>query len=244
MRPPAGTGIGRICRWMIILVLLTTTGCSSTHTLTAPDFSPGSSKHPTVLLMPLDVTMAQITMGGLPEPKGDWTVAAQANVAAALDRQLASMGLDIVPYENRGTLDRTERQLLKLHEAIGDSILEYDLKGDGPPSKNGELDYTLGATAQLLRDRYGADYALFVFAEDTLSSTGRVLSTILFAAITGYVRDGGRTASFASLVDLRTGKIAWFNHAERSVGDLRDPESAAITVDSLLEGFPVDRGEG
>jgi len=226
-----------------MLILLVAAGCSSTHTLTAPGFVPGRTTQATVLLMPLDVTMSQITMGGLPELKGDWTVAAQANVAAALDRQLAAMGVDIVPYEDRGTLDRTERQLLKLHEAIGDSIMAYDLRGDAPPSKEGQLDYTLGATAQLLRDRYGADYALFVFAEDTLSSTGRVLSTILFAAITGYVREGGRTASFASLVDLRTGKVAWFNHAERTVGDLRDPESAAITVDSLLEGFPIDGAE-
>jgi hypothetical protein len=43
----------------------------------------------------------------------------------------------------------------------------------------------------------------------------------------------------ASLVDLSSGRVVWFNRLMRRSGDLRDPEKAAETVKSLLEGFPV-----
>jgi hypothetical protein len=44
---------------------------------------------------------------------------------------------------------------------------------------------------------------------------------------------------FASLVDLETGDVVWFNHLFSTVGDLREPEPARDAIDTLLEGSPV-----
>jgi len=59
------------------------------------------------------------------------------------------------------------------------------------------------------------------------------------AAILGVGVPGGRQISFASLVDLDTGDIVWFNFLVSGTGDLRDPNSARDSVDSLLAGFPL-----
>jgi hypothetical protein len=59
---------------------------------------------------------------------------------------------------------------------------------------------------------------------------GRVVST---GGLTG------QQLGYASLVDLNTGRVLWFNRIQRNSGDLRDPEKAAGTVDALLEEFPA-----
>jgi hypothetical protein len=50
---------------------------------------------------------------------------------------------------------------------------------------------------------------------------------------------GGFQSGFASLVDLRTGKIVWFNRVLSVDGDLRNPDDARDTVGELLQGLPL-----
>jgi hypothetical protein len=49
---------------------------------------------------------------------------------------------------------------------------------------------------------------------------------------------GGIQVGFASLVDLDTGEVAWFNVLVNQTGDLRTAEPARIAVDSLLTDMP------
>ena len=41
--------------------------------------------------------------------------------------------------------------------------------------------------------------------------------------------------AFASLVDLKTGQIVWFNTLAATSGDIRTPEGAQKMVNSLLD---------
>ena len=50
---------------------------------------------------------------------------------------------------------------------------------------------------------------------------------------------GGAQVGYASLVDLNTGRVLWFNRLLRGRGDLREADKAAETVNALLEEFPV-----
>jgi hypothetical protein len=45
---------------------------------------------------------------------------------------------------------------------------------------------------------------------------------------------GGSQVGFASVVDLKTGDIVWFNRLIRPQGDLRTPAAAAETVKALV----------
>ena len=48
--------------------------------------------------------------------------------------------------------------------------------------------------------------------------------------------------AYASLVDLRTGRIVWFNDVDRMSGELRDEKGASETVEALMTDFPgVDK---
>ena len=62
---------------------------------------------------------------------------------------------------------------------------------------------------------------------------------ILGLALLGSLTLGGQQIGYASLVDLNTGRIVWFNDLKRFSGDLREPQAAAETVEVLLKGFPV-----
>ena len=69
----------------------------------------------------------------------------------------------------------------------------------------------------LLRDKYRADYSLFVHLRDSYASPGR-----------GVALEGGSQVGFASLVDLNTGDIVWINRLRRNSGDKCQASSAKL----------------
>ncbi len=60
-------------------------------------------------------------------------------------------------------------------------------------------------------------------------------------ALFGVGVPGGSQVGYASLVDLNSGQVLWFNRLLRASGDLREAEKAAETLDALLERFPKSR---
>ncbi|MGH8650332.1 MAG: hypothetical protein ACREUP_13675, partial [Burkholderiales bacterium] len=65
------------------------------------------------------------------------------------------------------------------------------------------------------------------------ATAGRV-AFVVVAALMGVGVQGGSQVGFASVVDLKTGEIVWFNRLVRPQGDLRTPDAAAETVKSLV----------
>ena len=59
------------------------------------------------------------------------------------------------------------------------------------------------------------------------------------AALFGVAVSGGQQVGFASLVDLRTGNIVWFNRIMNGTGDLRTADPAQKTVEDLLRELPI-----
>jgi hypothetical protein len=51
----------------------------------------------------------------------------------------------------------------------------------------------------------------------------------------------GSQIGYASLVDLETGQVLWFNRLARGTGDLREAGAASESVHALLTGFPKAR---
>ena len=114
-----------------------------------------------------------------------------------------------------------------------------------PTKRRQGLDWTLGQDAVALGRATGFDYALFLHAEDNVASTGRTALQVLGIAgcVIGFCAPSGGANQFAyaSLVDLRTGEVVWFNVLQTgsqlpgvTFGDIRKPEGAAQMVDRLL----------
>jgi hypothetical protein len=199
------------------------------------------------------------------EPRADWTDQARANIVAALRAQQAGRGGQVQIIERRTELPGVAAQELadieRLNAAVSQSIVLHKYLGDYLPTKRGKgLDWTLGQDAVRLGQKTGFDYALFLHAEDQVASGGRVALGVLGIAgcFVGFCAPniGGATQlNYASLVDLKTGEVVWFNVVRAGseipgikFGDLRTPQGAAQMIDRLLNrmkpGQAVRRTQG
>lgn len=236
-------GFGLWVKSAFIVVCIVTLGaCANTRSFQSESTSEGEVHVSRVMLLPADVELQELSAGGLLTPKADWTETAEGNVQNALDAALSTRGVQLVRYVPP-TLDdpnlREYLQLEKLHEAVGQTIVQH--KYTQPlilPTKKGAFDWTLGPDIRLLAQATGADHALFVHLRDSFSSDGRVALAV-FASLFGVGIQGGQQVGFASLVDLETGDVVWFNRLFSTVGDLRKQESADLAIENLLSKAPL-----
>lgn len=187
-----------------------------------------------VVVIEPDVILSELTAGGIAEPRADWTAAGKAFIKSDIAAFLAVRNIDAVPSGE--ITNPREIQLMKLNGAVGVAILENTILN--LPTKRKDFNWTLGPGVAALRDRYGCDYALFVFMRDSYSSAGRT-AMIIGAALLGVGITGGRQIGLASLVDLRSGQIVWFNRLTSQYGSLKDAKDANDTVANLLKGLPL-----
>jgi len=193
-----------------------------------------------ILIMPTDIELFQVSVGGIMEPKADWTDAAHKHFKAALDAKKQALGITSVELSERDADEAAE--INAVHGAVARSIWLHHF-GSGShylPTKEGKLDWSLGESVRVLKEKSGAGYALFSWVRDTYASTERIAAAVVIVALVGFVLPpGGWQNGYASLVDLESGRIVWFNFLTRGTGDLREPEKAAETLDALLARFPV-----
>lgn len=222
----------------LISFFLVIQGCTSTQkvaTVEKLETNTGQSK---IVVMPLDVELSVLTATGLTEPNAEWTENATAHMKKAINDIIVTRKANATMLDElSGEHDATEIQLEKLHQYVGSNILVHHLGPVKLPSKKTTFDWSLGTDAQTIKTKTGADYALFVFMRDSYASAGRVAMQVGMALL-GVGVQGGTQFGFASLVDLNSGDIVWFNRLISTTGDLREEKPAVKTVKELLESLP------
>lgn len=193
-----------------------------------------------VLLLPVDIELFSVSGGGVAEPRADWTAAARQHLDKALKAKLAAMKIAVDDLDEAGADAFAEQ--IALHNAVARAILLHHVSAGiwALPSKQGRLDWTVEDALQPLQAKTGARYALFVRLRDSYASAERK-AALFGLALLGVVGIGGVQVGYASLVDLQTGQIVWFNNLGRTAGDVREAQPAAETVDTLLAEFPAAR---
>ena len=226
------------------------TGCVQTRQFADVEFTPPQGDYKLLVLRP-DVTVGALTTGGMVEPRADWTDEARANIVAALRAQQSARGGNVTVIEHRNELPGVGPQELadveRLNAAVDQSIVDAKYLGNSLPTKRHKgLEWTLGDDAVKLGQKTGYDYALFLHAEDEVASTGRIALGVIGLAgcFVGFCAPnvgGAEQLDYASLVDLRTGQVVWFNVVAAGsevpgikFGDLRTPAGAAQMVERLL----------
>jgi hypothetical protein len=202
----------------------------------APGFAT-LAKNARIVIMPTDIELFSISGGGVVEPKADWTEAASKHFKAALVARKQSLGVETTELSDKDADELHE--VNHLHAAIARAIATHHF---GPaffrlPTKADRLDWSLGEPVRAIKEKTGADYALFTWVRDSYASSERV-ATMVALAIFGIGVPGGSQTGYASLVELETGRVVWFNRLFRASGDMREADKAAETLKALLDQFP------
>ena len=194
----------------------------------------------TALLVAPDVSVSEISAGGVVEKMPDWSRQARDNVGAALRRVGQGPRLAALPplgAEEQHALD----QHVALYNVVAANVHSNSVSGGelwDKRLKSGLTDYTVGPGLAFLADRTGADTALVVIARDAESSGGRKAMFVL-GAMFGVGLPMGQSFVVAGLIDLRSGRVLWqsFDHSVSS--DLRVANDADKLVQGLFKSYPA-----
>jgi hypothetical protein len=194
-----------------------------------------------------DVTAGLLTAGGIVEPREDWTNQARDNVIKAVEAQETRHGAVVkvaATAKDAGWDPAATEDLVLLHRAVGTAIAMHKYGMQPLPTKKDRFDWTLGEQAVAFGAATHYDYALFLHAEDSFSSGGRraLQAAGFLGCLVGVcvAVSGGQEIAFASLVDLKTGEVIWFNTLVSGIGDIRTPEGANEMVMKLLESINIE----
>jgi hypothetical protein len=231
-----------VAKWAFVCMVVALLGACAPQTQFRSEKLGEGHGGRTVVLMPIDIELSEMQAGGMLEPKADWTDAGRKFLTEAIDKKLNGQHAKLIVSNPDLVLNEPqsiEAKLIRLQEAVGTAIMHHKmLVGAELPTKKNTFDWTLGPEAKALHDRYGSDYALFIWMRDSYTSAGRAAAIVVAALMGVHGLQGGTQQGFASLVDLRTGDVVWFNRMFRQTGDLRNANAAIGTADVLLEKFP------
>jgi hypothetical protein len=226
--------------WIALAAVVLLTACASSrpHTFTGQFTAPPAGSR--IVVMTPDVQLGVLTAAGMQEPREDWSRAARDNLAAQIAAQITREGHTASALDPTTAMEGRVGQIIRLHDAVGTSILAVNYGRANLPTRRDGFEWTLGEGVQEVATAYNADYALFITARGTYASSGRVAAMVGLAVLGGGVMPLGGQQAFASLVDLRTGNVIWFNVAQASPNqDMRDIGGATSFTSTLLRGAPL-----
>jgi hypothetical protein len=230
-----------------LFLLLFLTACNTTthrvHHTQLNKTQPKNAVYP-VLLMPVDISVKEMSASGLTQEVGSWSKEAKGHVEQAIADHDGALGR-LRPM-NLPPLTEEEQQLVEqytaLYDTVAGSALIYSRILGGTPAwkhKVDHFDYTLGPGLAFLADKTGVERALFITGEDTISTGGRKVMFVLAAALGGVAIQMGNTVLVAGVVDLRTGDLHWIDSAfSNSAATLRNPEDVHSLFNGLFDSFP------
>ncbi len=225
-------------RTITILFAFLLSGCAATGAVKQVERLESVGENPRFLIVTPDVKYYLLPTGGVPQLHAEWTEAARENFVNSLLEFAGERNIEIVSMPPSGQLDETEIAYQNLYSAVGSTVLTHHYGTFKLSTKQGTFDWSLGPGVSAIGAKYDADYALFSFYRDYQATGGRVAFSI-FAAMAGVGVLTGVEVGYASLIDLRTGDIVWFNQILSGTGELREPDKARAAVDGLFRNMPT-----
>jgi hypothetical protein len=196
-----------------------------------------------VVMIEPHIELSEVLAGGIAEPRKEWSDQARELYPKMVSEVFSANNIERKP--DLKVIDAVEPnsrigQIVRLNQAVSMSILVYTYGGTQLATKKGkQLDWSLGPGVQDIREKTGADYALFTYIEDSYTSKGRAALRVVGLLLLGGDIGGGSQVGVTTLVDLKTGQVVWFNFLAKQTGDLRDEKGARATAKVMLKGFPL-----
>jgi hypothetical protein len=236
---------GAFRKLSLLFAVLFLTACATPQKYVAnPAFNKASSAQKTrqVLLLPPNVEVKEISAGGVPEKVEAWSKQAKSNIKQSLSKATgAGKNFDLIelPEMTASEKDAVEKYLA-FYEVVGGDAFIFGRSPDPAwQHKTKNFDYTLGDGLHFLKQKTGADAALFIVGSDNISSGGRK-AAIVIGAMMGIVIPAGMTFVSAGLVDLDSGDILWLNYDFGGGNwDIRNQADTDKLVANIFIDYPV-----
>jgi hypothetical protein len=208
------------------------------------NFTFPTDKPVTIVVMRPDVQVGSLGTSGIESPNADWTAQGRKNLAEALVKDQAQFDRKIVMLpEQEGENAQLVADYQALFRAVSFAIFQHKFFGAKLPTKKGKFDWTLGPGAKKLGELGGGNYGLLLYTHDSFGTGGRKAMQIVALLALGSFVPAGVHQSYASLVDLDTGQVVWFNVNLASAGDPREPDGALRRIQQLLSTMPGRKPE-
>lgn len=234
--------------WLLVGLLVALAGCAANRAYLSPAVSDLTARSlpKKILLMSPNIRVIEVSTGGVAEQVKDWSNQAKENIVSALRQRAGPGGMfEIVDMPE---VTEAEKAILDQHvamyEAVAAAATEFGVSTDSVwKARSKSLRYTLGPGLAFLAEKSGADGALFLQADDAISTGGRRAVLILTLLMFGLpALPPGYSYLSAGVVDLRSGDLLWldydWNIAKR---DIRRAADAAGLMDDVFKSYPANR---
>jgi hypothetical protein len=222
--------------------------CAVAKTKSDQTFTFPKDKPIKIILFRPHLEIVSIGTSGVPAPDADWTKNARQFTQEAFAKSPAMKFAQVVPMpELTGQNAAYAADYQSLYRLVNDTVFIHGFLLKLPTKRRADgkyvFDWTLGPGAKRLGDMGGGNYGLFVYSYDAYATSRRKMFQFFMQGPAGLLSSGGQHFSYASLVDLDTGKIVWFNFYANKKGDIRTREGAQERADKLLSTLPLREGE-
>ncbi|NLL15471.1 MAG: hypothetical protein GX267_18895 [Fibrobacter sp.] len=234
--------------------ILILAGCAAQNTGYGPHFSPIDKHIRKIAIFSPDLYVYDVSGGGIPEYRIDWSKSAETTLSNALKLQLEKKqieGIDVTDIIDTSVTDT----ILPVIKLIISSIQKH-LYGNGAfITQIDTFDYHTGPLSELCNSLQ-TDAVMFTFGSDenfsplreiilkkatTAKNVKSAISGILTGTVSIYSVPLARTFACCLVAD-KNGKIIWYKQYIKSDGaDLRKSFDAEKIAGQLLSGLHLRR---
>jgi hypothetical protein len=201
---------------------------------------PQNERPKKILLLPPQMVVAELSLGGVIQRQDDWTREASENLLVAAETHFRENSLFEamrMPKLDGEDAERVESHI-GLYDRLAYAIYIYGRGLDsGWQHKKTQWDYTLGDGLAFLREKTGADTALIFTGADIISSGGR-RAAFAVGLLLGVGIPIGQSFITVGLADLKTGEIRWMSYDQSMTLDSRNFEEIQELVRDFFETYP------
>ncbi|MBE2213081.1 MAG: hypothetical protein IAE82_04350 [Opitutaceae bacterium] len=236
----------------LLAAALTLSGCAATGRVATNRMHSSALSQmnsvQTTAVVPPEITLHQLSAGGVREQRDDWTEAARANARATLEQMRPERMVYLrdvaLPPEIAAELEEVKA----LYRTIDANITLFGNPMVGLPTALGRFDYSVGSVDKIC-EAVDADALLLIYGEDDYFTGSRkfmtglgVVASIAATAVTGtgvMVTPSSGTEHLSAALIARDGTLIWYEVlGPGRLGDLREPEGLRTTIENLLSSMP------